>query len=71
MPRYDVRCRACGVTFEITRTMSRADEPAPCPHGHTDTARLLPTVGVTTRVTTRDPRPGGQAGSCCGGGCCG
>jgi putative FmdB family regulatory protein len=73
VPRYDVRCRACGTTFEVTRSMARADEPAPCPHGHDDTVRLLPTVGLAGRSSTRTataPAPAGGGGGCCGGGCC-
>jgi len=72
VPRYDVRCRACGATFEINRPMVRADDPAPCPQGHTDTVRLLPTVGVVGRATaTRVAAPSAGSGGCCGGGCCG
>jgi putative FmdB family regulatory protein len=72
VPRYDVRCRACGTTFEINRSMNRVDDPAPCPHGHDDTVRLLPTVGVTGRAMTRRSSagvPGGASGGCCGGAC--
>jgi putative FmdB family regulatory protein len=76
VPRYDVRCRACGTTFEVTRSMTRADEPAPCPQGHDDTVRLLPTVGLTGRATGRTTAPvvgapGTATSGCCGGGCCG
>lgn len=78
MPTYDVRCRACGTTFEVSRPMARADDPAPCPAGHDDTVRLLPTVSVTGRAGAR-PSPAGSSraaapaggGGCCGGGCCG
>jgi putative FmdB family regulatory protein len=70
MPTYDVRCRACGTTFEINRPMARADDPAPCPAGHDDTVRLLPTVAVTGRATTA-PRPMCGAPGPAGGGCCG
>jgi putative FmdB family regulatory protein len=73
VPRYDVRCRACGTTFEVNRQMARADEPAPCPHGHDDTVRLLPTVGLTGRAgtATATAPTAGTGGGCCGGGCCG
>jgi putative FmdB family regulatory protein len=72
MPLYDVRCRACGTTFEVNRPMAHADDPAPCPAGHDDTVRLLPTVGVTGRAGTAGAaRPAGGGGGCCGGGCCG
>lgn len=68
MPRYEFRCRACGDTFEVNRPMARAAEPARCPQGHDDTAKLLSTIAVTGRS-----RVGGIAptagGGCCGGGC--
>ncbi|MEV6344563.1 zinc ribbon domain-containing protein [Actinoplanes sp. NPDC051851] len=69
MPRYEFRCRACGATFEVSRPMREAGEPAACPDGHADTVKLLSTVAVT------GARPGGSApaapagGGCCGGGC--
>ena len=65
MPTYDVRCRACGTTFEINRPMDRVDDPAPCPRGHDDTVRLLPTVGLTGRSGSGVAASGG----CCGGAC--
>ena len=82
MPRYDLRCRACGDTFEITRSMADLDSPAPCPSGHTDTVRLLRTVAVTGvgsgaqggfSSSSRAGELGGApqgSGGCCGGGCC-
>ncbi len=69
MPRYEFRCRACGDTFEVERPMSGASEPAPCPHGHDDTVKLLTTAGFAGRVSVSTPTSGG--GGCCGGGCCG
>jgi putative FmdB family regulatory protein len=73
VPRYDVRCRACGTTFEVNRPMARADDAAPCPHGHDDTVRLLPTVGLAGRATASPAAvaTSGGSGGCCGGGCCG
>jgi putative FmdB family regulatory protein len=68
VPRYDVRCRACGTTFEINRPMDRADEPSPCPHGHDDTVRLLPTIGLMGRAGLAADSPAG-GGGCCGGAC--
>ena len=77
MPRYDVRCRTCGDTFEVTRSITRLDEPALCPQGHDDTVRLLPAVGVMRggardgSVATRAAGPApATGGGCCGGGCC-
>ncbi len=72
MPRYDFRCRSCGATFEVQRAIAAADDPAPCPDGHDDTVRLLPTIAVTG-VASGSPSaaPGPAGGGCCGGGCCG
>lgn len=69
MPRYDIRCRTCGDTFEVTRPMAEADAPAPCPGGHDDTVRLLSMVSVSTGAAA--PQSSGGGGGCCGGGCCG
>nr|WP_203596465.1 zinc ribbon domain-containing protein [Actinomadura bangladeshensis] len=71
VPRYDYRCRACGSTFEVSRPMINASDPAPCPEGHDDTVKLLSTVAVTgtSRGTAPPPKPAG-GGGCCGGGCC-
>jgi putative FmdB family regulatory protein len=73
MPRYDYRCRACGDTFEVSRPMSAAGDPASCPAGHDDTVKLLSTVAVAGRVggSSGAPAPGpAGGGGCCGGGCC-
>ncbi|MEV8097818.1 zinc ribbon domain-containing protein [Kitasatospora sp. NPDC085879] len=73
MPRYDFRCRSCGATFELRRTMARANDPAVCPEGHADTVKLLSTVAVTGAASggaAAAPAPSG-GGGCCGGGCCG
>nr|WP_221493205.1 zinc ribbon domain-containing protein [Actinomadura coerulea] len=71
VPRYDYRCRACGSTFEVSRPMINASDPAPCPAGHDDTVKLLSTVAVTgsSRGGAPQPPPSG-GGGCCGGGCC-
>ena len=71
MPRYDFRCRECGSTFEVSRPMSEASDPAACPTGHGDTVKLLTTVAVGGRASgSAAPVPAG-GGGCCGGGCCG
>ena len=41
MPRYEYRCRDCESTFEMSRPMAESSLPAPCPHGHADTVKLL------------------------------
>jgi putative FmdB family regulatory protein len=71
MPRYDYRCRACGDTFEVSRPMQAASEPASCPQGHADTVKLLSTVAVMGRgggLPSAPSVPSG-GGGCCGGAC--
>lgn len=72
MPLYDFRCRTCGDTFEVRRSMADAAAPAPCPSGHADTVKLMPLVAVGGRSgadPVAAPAPGPGAGGCCGGAC--
>jgi putative FmdB family regulatory protein len=72
MPTYELRCRECGTRFELARPMARIDEPAPCPAGHQDTVRLLPTIAVTGLSGRGAPAAASapaSGGGCCGGGC--
>ncbi|WFE51631.1 zinc ribbon domain-containing protein [Micromonospora sp. WMMD1155] len=69
MPRYEFRCRACGDTFEVNRSMAAAGEPANSPHGHTDTVKLLSAVAVTGRGGAAGGPPASTGGGCCGGAC--
>jgi len=71
VPTYEMRCRTCGTRFEVVRPMARIDDPAPCPQGHPETVRLLPTVAVTRTGTSAvgATAPGGVGAGCCGGGC--
>ncbi|MCG5447367.1 zinc ribbon domain-containing protein [Micromonospora sp. NIE79] len=69
MPRYEFRCRACGDTFEVNRSMAAAGEPASCPQGHADTVKLLSAVAVTGRSGAAGGAPAPAAGGCCGGAC--
>ena len=72
MPLYDFRCRTCGDTFEVRRSMADAGDPASCPAGHADTVKLMPLVAVGGRAagdaTMPAPAPTG-GGGCCGGAC--
>lgn len=68
MPRYDYRCRACGDTFEVTRSLTAAPSQVACPQGHDDTVKLLSTVAVGGRASSA-PASGGGGGGCCGGAC--
>ena len=46
MPAYDFRCPKCGLEFEVSRPMSRATEPAPCPQDGTESERLFTKVAA-------------------------
>ena len=41
MPSYDYRCRQCGMTFEVRRSIAATETAATCPDGHADTVKLL------------------------------
>jgi len=74
MARYEYRCRACGDTFELSRPMAEAGDPATCPAGHDDTVKLISAVAVNVGGKTggaRAAEASGGGGGCCGGGCCG
>jgi putative FmdB family regulatory protein len=69
MPRYDYRCRACGDTFEVTRSITATGTAVECPQGHADTVKLLSTIALTgSSSSVSVPRTSG-GGGCCGGAC--
>jgi putative FmdB family regulatory protein len=68
VPLYEFRCRTCGDTFEVRRSMAEADAPAACPDGHRDTVKLMPLVAVGGRASAAAPAHAGSGG-CCGGAC--
>jgi putative FmdB family regulatory protein len=41
MPLYDFRCPKCGLEFEVSRPMSRSDEPAYCLIDGTQSERMI------------------------------
>jgi putative FmdB family regulatory protein len=70
VPLYEFRCRTCGDTFELRRSMAESDAPALCPGGHHDTVRLLPLVAVGGRASAAPSGPPAAiGGGCCGGAC--
>ena len=73
MPTYEYRCRACGETFELRRSMAESDDAATCPSGHDDTSRLLSVfaaVGSASASGASGPSPSaGPPAGPCGGGC--
>lgn len=74
MPTYEYRCRACGESFELRRSMAESDDPATCSAGHTDTTRLLSVFAAVgsasagSSAAARADAAGPPAGGC-GGGC--
>jgi putative FmdB family regulatory protein len=74
MPLYEYRCRTCDDTFELRRSMSESNAPAPCPSGHIDSMRLLSvfaSVGAPASSAGSSGAPGrapqgGGCGSSCG-----
>lgn len=68
MPIYEYRCRACGDTREELRPVTDADAPVMCPCGTSDTVRLPSMIARSGGAEL--PVTGGDAGGCCGGGCC-
>ena len=72
MPLYDFRCRTCGDTFKLRRSMADAGDPATCPAGHRDTVKLMSLVAVGGRAAGSDAAPSpapAAGGGCCGGAC--
>lgn len=74
MPLYEYYCPPCGSQFEILRPVSKMDEPAVCPAGHTTNNRVLSlfaplrrAAGGETATATADRQS--AADDCCGGSC--
>ncbi|MCE5290103.1 MAG: zinc ribbon domain-containing protein [Nocardiaceae bacterium] len=73
MPRYDYRCRSCGMQFEVDRPMAQASEPAICPEGHSNTVKLISMFAVGGGASASSlpvQAPPTAGGGCCGGGGC-
>lgn len=62
MPLYEYQCPTCGTRFEALRPMSRADEPASCPHGHPGSTRVLSVFASGGRSTESPSPPPGSGG---------
>lgn len=67
MPLYEYRCRVCDTSFQLLRAVGSADDPAPCPAGHTDAVRALSLVAPVRRGEVMTAPASG--GGCCGGAC--
>jgi putative FmdB family regulatory protein len=73
MPLYEYYCPPCSTQFEILRPISKVDEPAVCPSGHTTNNRVLSMFATFTKGNLKDAVPVTtphtlQGDTCCGGG---
>ncbi|MCE5258663.1 MAG: zinc ribbon domain-containing protein [Chloroflexi bacterium] len=75
MPLYEYVCGGCGATFDMLRSFSKADEPAPCPACHAQiskraisrfAAHVHGSDGATTSVAGGGSCAGCASGSCAG-----
>lgn len=68
MPLYEYYCPPCGTQFEVLRPVSKMDDPAVCPSGHTTNNRVLslfaPIAKSNAGVATMTP-PSMTAGDAC------
>ena len=62
MPLYDFRCPKCGLEFEVSRTFSRATEPANCPQDGTPAERVFTMPVSFVRGAASDPAASPPAG---------
>jgi putative FmdB family regulatory protein len=71
MPIYEYVCHECNLRFEELRPLSRMDDVAQCPSGHTSPRRVLSTFAAFTRDAEGgvSGATGGGCGGCSGGNC--
>jgi putative FmdB family regulatory protein len=70
MPIYEYVCQECDMRFEELRPLSRMDDDANCPSGHTRGRRVLSTFAALTRDGEGAVGyVGGGCGGCSGGNC--
>jgi putative FmdB family regulatory protein len=55
MPLFDFRCDQCGLEFEVSRPLSRAEEPAFCPVDNAACERIESSSGAFVRQSERPP----------------
>ena len=67
MPLYEYFCPPCNSQFEVLRPVSKMDDPAVCPSGHTTNNRVLSVFAPLARsggdVATLTAQGGDDA--CC------
>lgn len=73
MPLYEYVCARCHTRFEELRPVSRMDDPASCPSGHSAGRRVLSTFAALTKGAEGEVISvgGGGCGGCAGGDCAG
>jgi len=74
MPLYEYVCNDCETRFEELRPLSRMEESAECPGGHSSTRRVMSPFAAMTRDSYGEAEPtpvGGGCGGCDGGCTCG
>ncbi len=55
MPIYEYRCPKCGTDFELMRSMSQSNDPAPCPKCGAVSERLVSASGSKIGYYIRAP----------------
>ena len=68
MPIYEYTCVTCRSRFEKLRSMSRMDEPAPCPDCGSESMRELSVFAAFSSSGGGQATAVAGAGGCCGGG---
>src|SRR3712207_9299238 len=73
MALYEYKCADCEERFDLMRSMSSADDPAPCPEcGSEDSRRVISTfASITPGASALSTNPVMDARMASGGGCCG
>jgi len=69
MPVYEYVCADCKTTFEQLRPLTRMDDPASCPQGHSAGQRVLSVFATMTRDASGEVVPVGGGYGGCGGEC--
>jgi putative FmdB family regulatory protein len=71
MPLYEYFCPICSQKFELLRPMSRSDEPATCPAGHSDAERVVSLFASFVKDADGSTAPvGGNPCTTCSTGTC-
>lgn len=72
MPLYEYYCPKCESKYELLRPLSRMNEPASCPTGHSGGERVLSMFAALTKGSDGEMSAvGGSGCAACAGGSCG